>query len=258
MVPATGSVLVTRPQGQAEELCAAVAAAGFKVHRQPMLQLLPLPEPAGSQRQVVQDLDHFQHIIFISANAVRYGMDWIESYWPQLPVGLSWYAIGDASARLLLRFGITAHTPGAAMTSEGLLALSQLQSVTGQRVLIIKGEGGRRTLADALRRRGARVDELACYRRAPPAIDSDEFARKLLEWDIDLVMISSGEGLANLVALANPAETSRFSDITLLVPSARVAETARAAGFRHVVTAGNASDSAMLLALEALQTTAGE
>jgi uroporphyrinogen-III synthase len=252
------AVLVTRPPEQAQALCAAVAAAGFTVYSLPMLQLVPLAEPAPAQCRLVQDLDHFQHIIFVSGNAVRFGMAWIESRWPQLPVGLEWYAVGDATARLLLPFGIEAHSPGTDMTSEGLLALPQLQDLSGQRVLLVKGEGGRQALATRLAERGAVVEELACYRRTAPSLGSGELARKLGQWDIGLIMISSGEGLANLLALLSPAETTKFSHITLLVPSARVAQMALAAGFGRVITAENASDSAMLRALAAWQTTAGE
>ena len=71
-------------------------------------------------------------------------------------------------------------------------------------------------------------------------------------------MISSGEGLANMLALLSPAETTKFMDIILLVPSQRVAQMARAAGFSRVITAENASDSAMMRALAGLQPTAGE
>jgi uroporphyrinogen-III synthase len=252
------AVLVTRPPEQAQALCAAVAAAGFTVYSLPMLQLVPLAEPAPAQCRLVQDLDHFQHIIFVSGNAVRFGMAWIESRWPQLPVGLEWYAVGDATARLLLPFGIEAHSPGTDMTSEGLLALPQLQDLSGQRVLLVKGEGGRQALATRLAERGAVVEELACYRRTAPSLGSGELARKLGQWDIGLIMISSGEGFANLLALLSPAETTKFSHITLLVPSARVAQMALAAGFGRVITAENASDSAMLRALAAWQTTAGE
>ncbi len=110
-------------------------------------------------------------------------------------------------------------TPGAEMTSEGLLASAAAAQVAGQRVLIIKGEGGRATLAAELGRRGARVDELACYRRAPPVLAPGELAQKLSRWGIDLVMISSGEGLDNMLGLLSPAETTKFRYITLLVPS---------------------------------------
>lgn len=254
----SASVLVTRPAGQGAELSAALGDAGFAVHQLPLLELLPLPELDPVRRQRVLDLDHFQHIIFVSANAVKHGMAWIESLWPQLPVGLNWYAVGAATARLLLPYGVTAQTPGADMTSEGLLGLAGLQQVSGQRVLIVKGEGGRQALAAALGSRGARVEELACYRRARPALAPGELALKLSQWDIDLVLISSGEGLVNLLALLSPAETTKFTQITLFVPSERVAQMAREAGFRRVIVTENASDDAMMRAIEAWHTTAGE
>lgn len=249
--PARGRVLVTRPAGRSSDaLCAALERAGFEAFSQPLLQLDPIPELSGEQRSLLLDLERYQHVIFISANAVRFGMDRIEEYWPQIPVGVSWYAIGDATAEQLAGFGIEAVTPGTAMTSEGLLALPGLLDVRDERVLIVKGEGGRETLRNELSGRGARVDELACYRRSPPKVSAGELAGKLSAWDIGVILISSGEGLANLQVLLTPAETSKLKPMALVVPSERVACLARDAGFDQVVTAENASDTAMLHALE--------
>jgi len=253
-----GSVLVTRPVGQADALCTAVEAAGYTAHSQPLLELRALAELPPTQRQLLLDLDRYQHVIFISGNAVHFGMACIEDYWPQVPVGLAWYAIGDATAALLQGFGIKAVTPGNSMTSEGLLALPQLHTVVDQRILIIKGEGGRATLREELLRRGATVDELACYRRACPDLPVGELAARLSEWRINLVMISSGEGLDNLQTLLRWPETTKFRDICVIVPSQRVARLAQEAGFEQVVTAENASDVAMLHALEEWQPSSGE
>ena len=252
------AVLVTRPEGQAAGLCAAVSAAGYRVHSQPLLQLQAPPVLAPARRERVMNLDRYQHIIFISGNAVRFGMALIEDYWPRPPAGPSWYAIGAATARLLEQHGVAALAPREGMTSEDLLALPQLSDVAGHRVLLIKGEGGRETLREELGRRGAQVDELACYRRSCPALVPGELADKLSQWNIGLIMVSSGEGLANLLALLSPQETSKFTTITLVVPSGRVAQMAVAAGFVRVVTAENASDGAMVRALEAWQSSAGE
>jgi len=253
-----GSVLVTRPAGQGAALCAALQAAGFRAHNQPLLELQALTGLAPSQRQLLLDLDLYQHVIFISGNAVRFGMACIEDYWPQLPAGPAWYAIGDSTATLLRDFGIDATTPGSAMTSEGLLALPRLAAVRDQRVLIVKGEGGRAALCEELARRGARVDELACYRRHCPDLSPGELAARLREWAIDYIMISSGEGLANLQALLTTAETTKFRHVGLIVPSQRVARMAREVGFDRVVTAENASDVAMLHALQEWKTGSGE
>lgn len=248
--PDTRRVLVTRPEGEAADaLCAAVKAAGYEVYRQPLLELNGIGKLADAQRGIVLGLDAYQHVIFISANAVRFGMALVEEFWPQLPVGVNWYAIGAATATRLKDFGIAAATPGSVMSSEGLLALSTLQNVRDQKVLIVKGEGGRDTLRQELTRRGARVEELACYRRSLPDVSQGEFARRLAHWDIDVILISSGEGLANLQLLLSSAETSKLKHTGLIVPSERIARLAQDAGFDQVVIAENASDVAMLRAL---------
>jgi uroporphyrinogen-III synthase len=128
-----------------------------------------------------------------------------------------------------------------------------LQHVREQRVLIVKGQGGRATLTAELSRRGAAVDELACYRRGLPAIPAGQLAANLARWGIDVIMLSSGEGLANLQVLLSPAETTKLKHIGLIVPSERVAHLAREAGFEQIVTAENASDGAMLRALRTWQ-----
>ena len=254
-----GGVLVTRPAGEAAEiLCTALEAAGYVPHSQPLLELQSLESLEAPRRQKLLDLDLYQHVIFISANAVRFGMERIEDYWPQLPAGLNWYAIGAATAALLERYGIEAITPGSNMSSEGLLAVPQLHYVQDQRVLVVKGEGGRDTLARELAQRGARVDELPCYRRSRPTLPEGVLARKLADGNIAAIMISSGEGLENLRVLLSPAETTNFKHLCIIVPSPRVARMAREAGFDQVVTAENASDAAMLCALEEWQVSSGE
>jgi uroporphyrinogen-III synthase len=244
-------VLVTRPAGEAADtLCSAVQAAGFAVYSQPLLELHRLPSLPPVRRRMVLELDRYQHIIFISANAVHFGMALVEEFWPQLPVGLNWYAIGATTAARLEHFGITALTPGSVMSSEGLLSHAVLQDVKDQHVLIVKGEGGRDALVRELTQRGAVVDELACYRRSLPDLPHGELAERLQRWGIEVILISSGEGLANLQLLLSRTETSKLKHMGLIVPSQRVARLALDAGFDQVVTAENASDAAMLRALE--------
>jgi uroporphyrinogen-III synthase len=252
-------VLVTRPAGDAADgLCAAVAAAGYHVYWQPLLELSACEQLSPAQRQILLDLDHFQHVIFISANAVRFGMALVNDFWPQVPLGINWYAVGAATAERLSQFHLHAITPGSNMSSEGLLALPYLRNVEGQRVLIIKGEGGRDALRTELLQRGALVDELACYRRSVPDLPEGALALRIVEWQIDVMMLSSGESLANLLLLLSPTETTKFKSVGVIVPSERVADMARDAGFDHVFTAENASDTAMLRALQEWRSRTGD
>ena len=251
-------VLVTRPAGQAEGLCQLLHDAGYSVLHEPLMRLEALAELSAVQRQQLLDLDTYQHLIFVSANAVRYGMERIADYWPQLPVGLNWYGVGAATASLLRDYGIPVTAPEQAMNSEALLALPALRSVFGDKVLIVRGEGGRTLLREELQRRNARVEDFPCYRRLCPQIPPGELARRLQQAKITVIMISSGEGLVNLLALLSPEETTKFRDTVLIVPSSRVAQMAVDAGFGAVVTAANASDAAMLRALQDWTTGSGD
>jgi uroporphyrinogen-III synthase len=251
-------VLVTRPEGQATKLCDGLALRGYTVHAQPLMELCALPELAAADQQYLRDLDQYQHVIFISGNAVHFGMERVIAHWPQLPVGINWYAIGASTAQSLAAYGVVPLSPASQMTSEGLLALPTLQSVAGEKVLIVKGEGGRATLRETLEIRGAQLNELRCYRRVCPSLASGELAQKLIDSQIGLILISSGEGLTNMLALLSPQETTNLQGMGLLVPSRRIAREAEAMGFTNILLAENASDAAFMQAVDNWQSGSGE
>jgi uroporphyrinogen-III synthase len=244
------AVLVTRPAGQAGALCASLEQAGFSACSQPMLELVALATADDLQQQVLAGLDQYQHIIFISGNAVDFGMGWIRSAWPALPDGPAWYAIGDVTAKRLQENDVAAVNTASGMTSESLLQHPALRGVDRQRVLIVKGEGGRAKLGEELSARGAFVEELNCYRRQCPVMASGELMQKLESWNIGLVLVSSGEGLSNMLTLISPPETLKLLSMPVIVPSERVASLAHERGFTTVHRAANASDFAMLSAVQ--------
>ena len=135
------------------------------------------------------------------------------------------------------------------MNSEGLLALAGLQTVDRERVLIIKGEGGRRLLSEVLSERGARVEQLSVYRRKPPSTSGSELAEVFNVNQFDAIVFTSGEGLHNMLSLLPPSEHQLLREIPLVVPGQRVAELADDNGFRTVYTAHNATDKAIMEAL---------
>lgn len=253
------TVLVTRPEGTAAQaLVEKVSAAGYAACSQPLLELWKLENLDDRVQQMAGHLDLYQHVIFISANAVKFGLQEFQKVWPELPGGIDWYAVGGATAALLQSRGINAQAPDLSMDSEGLLMVPSLQEVDGRRILIVKGAGGRNTIAQELSSRGAQVDEFICYERHLPTLQKGELANKLVQHKVAVVMLSSGEGFTNFQLLLSPAETSNFSHLCLIVPSQRVAEMALNAGYETVITAQNASDAAMLRALEAWKTSSGD
>lgn len=250
-------VLVTRPAGRAEALIERLREWGAEVLHLPMLRIAGLDAERDAaiyqpNWQRLLDLDRYHKLIFISANAVEYGADWVEQCWPQWPVGQQIFAIGEATAAALAARGLTATGSGAgAMDSESLLALPALQSVAGQRIAIFRGVGGREALAETLRERGAEVDYLECYRRLPPTVSSEELQAALSEHAINCGVANSGETLEQLSRLLPVAHP--FYSRPLIVPGERVAVLAGKLGYARVFQADNAGTAATLEALHSLR-----
>jgi uroporphyrinogen-III synthase len=248
-------VIVTRPLAQAVPWAEQLRALGAEVECIPLLEIRPLIDSEQQQaiKNCILELDRYQKIIFVSQNAVEYGCDWIENYWPQLPQGVKFFAVGDTTARQLQArdFPVTdlAQSQTGAMTSEALLQSPGLQSVTGERILIMRGQGGRPQLGQVLAERGAQVDYCELYQRALPESARANFTHQLASADNLPVIITlhSGEALENLQRVAE--RQSALHHCYLLVPSLRVAELAHAAGLRRIETAQNATDACMLQGL---------
>lgn len=248
------NVLITRPQERGAELRAALELVGATVRHLPLLAIMPLADDEdgrllAANRRVALELDRYHRAICVSATAVEYGLDWLAAFWPQWPQEPAWYGIGAATAKALSAQGLSARQPGGAMNSEALLELPEWRNPTGERVLIVRGVGGREHLTTELRRRGARVELLECYRRVLPAGVEAAQLRQDADW-ADVICISSGETLASLQQLWHAQGlTPDQLEASLLVPGARVAGLVQTAGFRHCLSAENAGTEATVAAL---------
>lgn len=246
------NVLVTRPQHQAAEWQEALHEQGASTQAVPLLAIQPVSTAANLQaiKNGILGLDLYQAAIFVSQNAVNYGCDWIDRYWPQLPLGVQWLAVGKKTAEHLRREGYEVSSAGGAMNSEALLALPSLQDVQGQRVLIFRGLGGRPHLADVLAARGAKVDHCELYERILPAEASVQL--QALQWPVDeqaVLSVHSGESFKNLYESLPKNEMSLWLELPLLLPGERVAQLAQKAGFKNIIVAENATSESMLAAL---------
>jgi uroporphyrinogen-III synthase len=137
--------------------------------------------------------------------------------------------------------------PTTSFDSEGLLALPALTKVTGKRVLIFRGEGGRTVLGDTLRARGATVEYVDCYRRAAPQSGGDGLAAELRERRADALTLTSSEGLDNLCALLDVQALHLLQALPTFVPHPRIADHARDKGFTAIATGG--SDAGLIAGL---------
>lgn len=240
------TVLVTRPRAQSARFAALVADAGGTPLLLPALEIEAIELDPTSCAHLAPDAHDWT--IYTSANAVLHSIRQLPR-----PIRTKIAAIGHATARALQDQGLTVNAvPFGASESEGLLTLDAFAEPEGLRILIVKGEGGRRLLREELARRGAEVETAEVYRRVRARADEatlDELAHACGKGGV-VVAATSAETLDALLANVPESRVRRLRDATLLVPGERVAAAARDRRWRGpMIVAAGAEDAAMAKAL---------
>lgn len=237
------TLLVTRPQPQADAWVDLLAARGLPALALPLLAIEPVAdtEPVLAAWQALADK---ALVMFVSPNAA-------ERFFALRPAGCRWPAdavaagTGPGTHRALLDAGVPAaqiSTPGmleaayaGPFDSEALWQTLAGRAWAGRQALIVRGQGGRDWLADVLRQRGAGVQFVQAYRRTRAVLDAS--ARGRLQAALGapasyLWLLSSSEALGHLPALAPPGQA--WAAHQALATHGRIAAAARALGMGRV------------------------
>ena len=228
-------ILVTRPAGQADALVTGIQQLGGCATRIPFLAIKPLDDLQDLEK-IAASLDRYRACVFVSANAVQ-------AAWPVLTRQNSWpdalpaAVVGPGTARVLRELGVR-HIlqPETQFDSEGLLALPYFapDQCQGGAFALIRGEGGRDLMASTLRARGASVDEASVYQRSLGTQAVDAVAQLCLHDRPSAMIITSSESLDRFMQAASLALAQAVRDVQMIVPHARIAQTARSLGFSKV------------------------
>lgn len=267
----TATVVITRPAAQAGPLAARIAATGRAVALLPLLEIAPLADPAPL-KAVLAGLADYAVVAFVSPNAIDAAFAHLAhpARWPE---GVTLAVLGEGSRAALAAHGVTpanativSPADTAHSDSEHLLQTLDLAALRGRRVLIVRGEQGRELMADGLRAAGAEVSVVAAYRRAVPALTPALAGqlRALLARPNDWI-ITSSEALRGLVGLleqlgeqdeagaAGGTNLAKYVVLMqqqhLIIPHARIAETAKQLGFTRLTLTGS-GDERLLAALQ--------
>ncbi|MBB3223962.1 uroporphyrinogen-III synthase [Pseudoduganella umbonata] len=255
-----GAVVITRPLAQALPLAERVTALGRRAEVLPLLDISPLPD-TGPLRAVLGRLHEFALVAFVSPNAIDAAFAHITEW----PAGVTLAVVGEGSRAALAAHGINAGNADIVSPldpvhsdSEHLLQALDLAALNGKQVLIVRGEAGRELMGDGFRAAGAHVTAVAAYRRSVPALTPGFEARlrDLLAAPNDWIVTSS-EALRGLFVLLEEMGCSaggedvvaKMQQQHLIVPHARIAETARQLGLFRMTLTGSGDDR-LLAALQ--------
>lgn len=217
--------------------------------RVPAITIAP-PADTAAAAETAARLGDYDLAVFVSGNAAEAALKLIFACggWPpHVRTAVVGAATGAALERAGVRVDIHAPPPH---DSEALLGSPDLHAVAGKRVIIFRGTGGRELLADTLRKRGAMVDYAEVYRRMPPSAPLAQALPPAARERIDVIVVTSNEGLDNLMLAAGDECKDWLLARPLVVIARRTAAHAAELGFGNSVhVAAAATDEALLDAL---------
>lgn len=240
-------ILNTRPSHQQGELTRMLQRDGARVLAFPVIEIEPVAVGAA-QRHLAQAIGDYDLLLFVSRNAVDGAFRFIDAARFKSSVRLG--VIGTATHAALRdalagsRVDIDAClVAGEPYNSEALLQAPVLRQVAGQRVLIFRGQQGRNLLGDELTRRSASVEYAEVYRRGLPPNGAETFNRLVAPGLPTLVILTSAEGMHNLLKLVDTRAARALRAIPWLLISERMRESALDLGHNAaVLIAQSASD----------------
>ena len=246
-------MLVTRTEPGASRVAASLAQQGIKTVVVPTVAVTAMVNQDAVQ-QAMQALTTAAHVIVVSPQVLAMA----QHYWPSR-VMAKVVAMGPSTAHALQAVGIKALLPSA-YHHEAVLAMPHLAAVQQQSIVICSGcslavldddyaalspsvcaqlkqhpvVAGTQILQTSLQQRGAHVTVVDCYQRVIPYYNAETIQGLLAQHAIDRVLISSAEGLRNLLLLAGPYVNS-LHHLPLLVISERIAHYAKLWGLSNVI-----------------------
>ncbi|QKI88182.1 uroporphyrinogen-III synthase [Thiomicrorhabdus xiamenensis] len=233
------TLLNTRPSHQATELADLLQRHSVAV--------IPCPTMAIEWLQdfsVSAELADYDLVIFTSVNAIQGWHQAIsKSLSAQATAPTKVLAIGRATAEAGRKLGLPIQTLSEErFDSETLLAHPSMQQLQGQKVLLVKGEGGRDLLPTTLAARQAQIFSLPVYRRTALPFCEQQWLR-FKESDHPVLLISSYESFRNLLqeaAVVSPQylafDSSAWDFLELAVVfSQRIADNLRQNGWNRPI-----------------------
>jgi uroporphyrinogen III methyltransferase/synthase len=235
-------LLVTRPSHQAPELHSLLQRRGLRTIGVPTVRI-DHSAAATDLASMLDRLDTAAWLVITSANGADALVQCLRSTGRHLPRALRVAAVGPATADALEAGGIAVHhVPTAYLT---VAIADGLGDVDGRRVVLARADAATPDLRDALRARGAIVEEVVAYRTIEGPTSSRDLLPAALGQRLDGVTFTSSSTVRGLLRLASLPDQARVRAIPAFCIGPVTAGTARSAGFRVAAVAGEHTASAL-------------
>ena len=218
------ALISSRPQGANVQLSDDLKNSEIKLLSFPLTEIHPLNNYQIFDG-VIENIKTYQHIIFISTNAVHFFLERVKKLSLQIPKNLIFSSIGPTTKLLLQKkLSVDVHSPIKTFDSEHLLKEKIYNNVEGQKILIIRGEGGRETLKNALEEKGAIVNYGECYVRKYVDIDLNQLKNDLVNYHHQFFLFSSTNSAKHFIHQLSKVDSSWLQNIKIIVNHKKIGQ----------------------------------
>lgn len=172
----------------------------------------------------------------------------------QFSKNTKFFSVGKHTCKLLHECDINCDFPTSGDKAEDLLAYltsAKIGITKKDKILILKGEGGRDFLIPQLSLIAGKVDFLNLYERTKPQLSAIQVF-DLVEGEALALVINSQTALENLVYFMQKAKSQWRLEQNLLVSSARLAKIAQDFGFKKILNTQTAGIDSVINKLKSL------
>jgi uroporphyrinogen-III synthase len=215
----------------------------------PTIRIVP-PRAGGALDRALRRLGAFDWVIATSANGAHACIARARA----LAIDISaprprWAAIGPATASVLRDAGVrVAMTPSRFLTHS---IVEEFPDVRGRRILLPRTDAAPPGLAEALRARGAHVEQVTAYRTLlAPAQSRARIHRYVARPEIDTVIVTSASTVHGLVRLLGD-QRSALERVEIACIGPVTAAAAVEEGFRPAIVAETHTVDGLVAALVA-------
>lgn len=184
--------------------------------------------------QTLPPLHTLDYAVFISANAVHYFFLNLHAKALAWPSTITTIAIGEATAKALEHHGIDHPIKPVEPDSEHVLDLPELCDLKQKTVLLVKGQGGRDTLALGIDAGGGHRITVDVYARKRPDIEPRVIEGIWRNDAVDIILYTSQQSIETVFELFGAAAKHWLQNKPCLVISQRLAKTAQALGIQTI------------------------
>jgi len=194
-------VVVTRARAQASELARQLDALGAEPVELPAIRIEPRLD-SKEVREAIESLHTYALVCITSPNGARLLFEAMAAQGrdSRALANASVAAIGAGTETALAAGGILADIVPERFVAEELVEELNKLELDGKPVLIARAAEARELLPDALRKRGAQVDEVALYDTVAVTPDPEELERAR---DADFVTFTSSSTVRNFMAASS-------------------------------------------------------